>query len=367
MQLINASMETRAQLPIGVFEEVNLFARRNSVTMKTFTLVTLLLVSATVFASLSFVSQVKAEGDVIILSDTIYQYYGYAPFSISKGDYIVAGEVQNIGTKALHFNITAVFYDADGSIIGNSFLSDRNSDTSPCYLHVLLPGRRSPFAVWLSRFDEAGVFRLVDHYRLEVSTSPAEVFHSGFAIVSDSSHEAGSTLYIEGDVKNIGTDYIDGYNVIATFYNENGDVLAVSMESTSYTLVDPSTGESGFPPNQTYIFSVSLIGFNEGGRLEEVSRYELTVEGFDYSLWTNDGQLISPEIVYVLGTINEPGGSNQTETFPYGVLGAVAVAIVLLLIVAFLIMRKRRKGKNGIEQRQKQSSSLQRNGKDSIT
>jgi hypothetical protein len=312
--------------------------------MKTFTLVTLLLVSATVFASLSFVSEVKADGDVIILSDTIYQNYGYAPFSISKGDYIVAGEVQNIGAEALHFNITALFYNADGSIIGTSFLSDSYSDTSPCYLHVLLPGMRSPFAVWLSRFDETGTFRLVDHYRLEVSTSPAEVFHSGFAIVSNSSHEAGGSLYIEGDLKNIGTDYVDGYNVIATFYKENGDVLAVSMESTAYTLVNPSTGEKGFPPNQTSIFSVSLNGFNEGGRLEEVSRYELTAEGYDYSLWTSDGQLISPEVVYVLGVVQEPVGPDQTEVFPYDVYAAVAVAIAVLFIVAFLVSRRRMKG-----------------------
>jgi hypothetical protein len=311
--------------------------------MKTCAMVTLLLVSVTIFASLSFVSQLKADGDVIILSDTIYQNYGYAPFSVDKGDYIVAGEVQNTGSEALHFNITATFYDADGNVVGSSFISDTFSETSPCYLHVLLPGKRSPFTVWLSRFDETGAFRLVDHYNLEVSTSPPVVYHTGFAIVSSSSHEAGSSLYIEGGLKNIGTDYIDGYNVIATFYKENGDVMAVTMESTAYTLVDPSTGESGFPPNQTSIFSVSLNGFNEGGRLEEVSRYELTAEGVDYSLWTNDGQLISPEVVYVLGIVQEPDGSDQTDIFQYLVYAAVAATIAVLLIVAFLVTRRRRK------------------------
>jgi hypothetical protein len=312
--------------------------------MKAFALVTLLLVSAAVLASVGFVSQVKADGEVIILSDTIYQNYGYAPFSISKGDYIIAGEVQNVGAEALHFNITAVFYDAGGSVIGTSFLSDSFSDASPCFLHVLLPNRRSPFAVWFSRFDETGNFRLVDHYSLDVSTSPAEVFHSGFAIVSNSSHEAGSSLFVEGDLKNIGTEYIDGYNVFATFYKENGDVLAVSMEGGAYTLVDPSTGERGFPPNQTTYFSVSLNGFNEGGRLEEVSRYELTAEGYDYSSWTSDGQLISPEVVYVLGVVQEPVEPVQTEGFPYGVYVTVAAAIAVLLIVAFLVLRRRRKG-----------------------
>jgi hypothetical protein len=313
--------------------------------MKLTVLVTLLLlVSAAVFASVDLVGQVKAEGNVIILSDTIYQNYGNAPFSNSKGDYIVAGEVQNNDAEALHFNITAVFYDADGSVIGTSFLSDSFSDTSPVYLHVLLPNRRSPFAVWFSRFDETGNFRLVDHYTLEVSTSPAEVFHSGFAIVSNSSHEIGGSVYIEGYLENIGTHYIEGYNVIATYYKENGDVLAASMEGGGYSQVDPATGEKGFPPNETAYFSTSLNGFNEGGRLDEFSRYELTAEGFDYSLWTSDGQLITPEVAYVLGVVQEPVQPIQTEGFPYGVIAAAAATIAVLLAVAFLVLRRRRKG-----------------------
>jgi hypothetical protein len=317
---------------------------RIEATMKIFALITLLLISATIFTSVSLVSQVKAEGDVIILSDTIYQNYGYAPFSISKGDYIVAGEVQNVGAEALHFNITAVFYDASGNVIGSSFLSDSSSDTSPCYLHVLLPGRSSPFTVWFSRFDETGLFRVVDHYSLQVSTSSAGVFHSGFAIVSDTSHEADGSLYVEGDLKNIGTNYIDGYNVFATFYKENGDVLAVSMEGGAYTRVDPVTGERGFPPNQTAYFSMALNGFNEGGRLEEFSRYELTAEGYDYSLWSSDGHLINPEVVYVLGVVQEQVEPVDTEDFPFIAIIAAATAIVVVLIVAFLVLKRSRKG-----------------------
>jgi hypothetical protein len=39
---------------------------------------------------------------------------------------------------------------------------------------------------------------------------------------------------------------------------------------------------------------------NEGGRLEEFSRYEVTAEGYENSLWTTTGQLI-PEVVMFLG------------------------------------------------------------------
>jgi hypothetical protein len=320
---------------------------RSGANMKICALFLLLLIATAVLALVVSVPEVKAEGNVIILSDTIYQNYGYAPFSISKGDYIVAGEVQNVGAETVHFNITAVFYDVGGSVIGTSFLSDSSSDTSPCYFHVLLPDRRSPFTVWFSRFDETGYFRVVDHYSLQVSTSSAGVFHSGFAIVSDTSHEAGGSLFVEGDLKNIGTNYIDGFNVFATFYKENGNVLAVSMEGGSYTLVDPVTGERGFPPNQTASFGVALNGFNEGGRLEEFSRYELTAEGYDYSLWSSDRHLINPEVVYVLGVVQEPVVPVEpvdTDGFPFVAIIAAATVIVVLLVVLFLVLKRSRKG-----------------------
>ena len=63
-------------------------------------MILLLAVPNSVFAATSFILQAKAEGNVVILSHTIYQTYGSAPFSVDKGDYTVAGEVQNNGEGA---------------------------------------------------------------------------------------------------------------------------------------------------------------------------------------------------------------------------------------------------------------------------
>jgi hypothetical protein len=250
--------------------------------------------------------------------------------------------VQNVGIQALRFNVTAEFYDSSNEIVGTAFLSDSLADVAPSYLHVLLPGKKSPFVIVLSRFNEGGDFRMVDHYSLKVTSSPANLYKSGFEILSQSSHEAAGTLFIEGEIKNIGTEYVDGFMVFATFYNETGEVVAVASEGGGYTLVDASTGERGFPPNQTCSFSTKLDGFNEGGRLQQVDRYELTAEGYDYSLWTTDGQLINPEIVYVLGSVTQPEEEpNEPESSPIILYAAVATIVAVLLTATLLMLRKR--------------------------
>ena len=77
--------------------------------MKTQTLATIFLAITVVVALIGFSPQVRADGDVVVLSHTILQTYGFPPFSADKGDYLIAGEVQNEGTQASRFNITTDF------------------------------------------------------------------------------------------------------------------------------------------------------------------------------------------------------------------------------------------------------------------
>ncbi len=77
------------------------------------TLISLLLIMS-LSLCIGFFSEVKAQEDINILSTTIYQTYGFSPFSVSKGDYFVVGEIENFGSEAQQFNVTATFYDASG-------------------------------------------------------------------------------------------------------------------------------------------------------------------------------------------------------------------------------------------------------------
>jgi hypothetical protein len=338
----------RFRLPIQRYQKYYILSPANPerINMKTLALIVILMVSTVV--AVASIPQARADGDVVILSHTIFQTEGFPPFSFDNGDYFVAGEVQNVGTEALNFNITADFYDSNNEIVGTAFLSDTLADVPPSYLHVLLPGKKSPFQIYLSRFDEeTGDFRLVDHYSLKLTTSQASNFQPGLEILSQSSHEAAGTIFIEGEVKNIGTEYMDGFMVFATFYDKNGEVLAVASEGGSYTLVDAS-GERGFAPSQTASFSVALEDFREGGRLQQVDRYEVTAEGYDYSLWTADGYLINPETVYVLGSVESPSPSptpteepSQPDDSPLILYAAIAAIGVVLFILTLLVLRKR--------------------------
>jgi hypothetical protein len=287
---------------------------------------------ATSLLYVGFSSEVSGQENVRVLSSTIYQTYGSAPFSVSKGDYLVAGEVENLGSEAQKFNLTATFYDASGTMLGASYLSDSLPDAPACYLHALLSSQKSPFLMWFSRFDDQGNYRVVDHYDLILTVSPANTYYPGLVIASNSSHEVDSILYVEGNIENTSSTSMDSLSVYVTYYKENGDVLAVSAE-----------GGRGLAPNETGPFSVSLNGFNEGGRLEEIYRYDVTAEGYDNSLWTADGQLINPEVVYVLGTPEETVVPVQPDSFPYFIYVVAIVLVLVIVVVAVLFLRKSQK------------------------
>jgi len=240
--------------------------------MKSLTIIiTFLLVTILAGFLLSIAPAKAQDSDIAILSNSIYQTYGFSPFNFNQGDYHVTGEVQNTGTQALHFNLTGTFYDSTSKIIGTAYLTDTQPDFGPSYLHVILPGKTSPFELFLSRFNQTGDFIMVDHYTLTINTSPARLFKQGLEITQQDSHETDGTLIINGEIKNIGTDYIDGFNVYATFFNNRGEVIAVSSEGGGYIQTD-SSGKSGFPPNNNTSFQVTLSDFTHGGRLQQVDQ-----------------------------------------------------------------------------------------------
>jgi hypothetical protein len=303
--------------------------------MKLRALILFLAITA-ILLSVNISFEVKAQENVAVLSSTIYQTWGSAPFSLDKGDYLVAGEVENFGSTPQKFNLTAIFYDSSGAILGTSYLSDSLPDAPACYLHVLLPNQKSPFLLWFSRFDQQGIFRIVDHYELVLTTSLAGSYHPGLVIVLSSSHEAGGSLFIEGSIQNVGSATTDGLSVYVTYYNTNGDVLAVSAEGTS-----------GLAPNEIAPFMVPLNGFNEGGRLEAIDRYEVVAESYENSLWNGEGQLIRPEVVYTLGTPEPTVVPVQPENSDYVFILVLVIVVFVIIAVAVTLMRsKKAKPKN---------------------
>ncbi|MCW4016042.1 MAG: FxLYD domain-containing protein [Candidatus Bathyarchaeota archaeon] len=199
---------------------------------------------------------VQALGDVQIVS--------HSSFYNSLDTLYVVGELENTGDVATEFTkVTATFYGSDNQVI----------DTSIGYstLDVLLPGRKSPFAVMLLQDDGA-----MDVYNYTLSVSWQEYDEDkpiGLEILSsEESVDVLDCLHITGEIKNTADSNANSVMVCATFYDSTGTVVGRSWE-----YADPSD----MAPNQTGTFDVQLI-YEE--QIEKVASYSLSAESEEYSV-----------------------------------------------------------------------------------
>jgi len=207
-------------------------------------------------APISFISQVNGVTDVEFLSHT-----GYLD---SFGYYHVVGEVQNVGDQAVNFAIVEVtFYNSSDDVIGTRF--------DLTMLYVLLAGRKSPFKIdLLDVAQSANVYR----YSLDLTFSAASSIPLGLEILTHSSRvDEFGCMHIVGEIKNSGSEIAHGVRLIATYYDEAGDVVAA-------TLTDLDPIYNYLNPGQTESFEILL----SEERTPLVDTYELTAESTEYAL-----------------------------------------------------------------------------------
>jgi hypothetical protein len=297
---------------------------------------------ATLIASTN--SIVKADENVIILSQTAFtEYYS------GGGAYHVFGEVQNIGNQAVRYNITATFYNSKNEVVVTSFLSGSRwfdnihgdgDSRAFSYLLVLQLSEKSPFELVLPNgwVD----INSVDHYTLEVTSSPANQFSLGLKIASNTLYNSSGNLNIDGELKNVGNKGMDEIKVIATFYNKSGEIVAAGSVGQGFSPVDK--GEPGFSPNQTYQFSLRLATGVFASVYSVIDRYALTAEGYTYA----------DNTAYSLGSTPTPQPTSPpTTSTPIELYATIAIAIIIVLI-ASLLVRTNIKRKNAQSLRPKQ-------------
>ena len=216
-----------------------------------------LLILVSLFTAISFTSQVKALEDVTILSHT-----GYLD---SSGYYHVVGELENIGEQAVNFvQIEATFYQADDVVI--------TVRIAVTMLNTILVNRKSPFEILLLDTTESSK---VDHYNLNLTFLTTASIPEGLEILSYSSYVDDSDhMHINGEIKNVATEKAQTVKVIATYYDDNGKVVAAAM-----TLLDPIHSE--LDPNQTMPFEILLT---DETRTPLIKTYELTAGSLQYAI-----------------------------------------------------------------------------------
>jgi len=143
--------------------------------------------------------------------------------------YKVIGVVRNnLDTNIESVNVTATFFDAE-----NKLMAVRNTSTE---LKIIEPNQNVPFEVYLL-LDPTK--ELPDRYELTLSyvkTSKASV--AGLEIVKRTWTIDETTGYhiLTGEIQNTGQQKAQGVKILCTYYDADGNVIAVSRTFIRSTL-----------------------------------------------------------------------------------------------------------------------------------
>jgi hypothetical protein len=196
-------------------------------------------------------SSVQPAPAIVILSHSSYLD--------SIGCYHVVGEVRNDSSNKLKYvEITATFYNSAGTVVGTDF-----TYTS---IDTLLPNQKSPFELIET---DAAISAQVDHYAVAFSDSNITGADSyrAFTILSHSSSTDSLGYYhVVGEVENTGTQAVTYVNVVGTFYDTTGKVVAAHFTYTS-----PHDLAAG----QTAPFEIIVLSDTQSAK---ISSYELQVQ-----------------------------------------------------------------------------------------
>lgn len=135
--------------------------------------------------------------------------------------FTVVGVVQNnLGTNIESVNVSATFYDAENNLIGRRF--------SPTALEILEPEQRAPFEIYLLLNSSTDIADIC--YELTLSyVKTSEETISGLVILNrTSSIDINGYCRISGEVQNKGIRKAVSVKMFCTYYDSEGNLLAVS-------------------------------------------------------------------------------------------------------------------------------------------
>lgn len=192
---------------------------------------------------------------------------GSSQTSTDFGSTYIVGEVRNNLSDVVEYvQIVGSFYDSSGLLI--------DTDFTYTDLDYLRPAEKSPFKLIIS--DESVASR-IDNYALSVNWQPVYANASAVAAatvltIQEGEQRIGEFGWYEvvGEVVNGGTDSTEYVKVVATFYDEAGQVI-----NTDYTYTDPTDLAAG----QSAPFELSVT---DEDIAEEIESVKLATQSQDY-------------------------------------------------------------------------------------
>ena len=244
----------------------------------------------------------------------ILSYSWYA--SPSDGDFIVVGEIQNIGNSVLSsVSLNAVVYASGGTELASA--------STTAFVSYLLPQQKAPFYIDFGSpgTDTSSTYSTVSNVKFTITNAPTTVeqpyeslsLNTGFVGALDGAYT------IMGLLSNTGNQTASGIRVVGTYYNSVGTVVAVGFNNVTGSLT----------PNNSATFTVSE--FDATPRMvSQISNYSLLVQ--TQTLQNNN----SPS------SASTSAPSSGSAGLTYGVVGAVMIVVVAVTALVFLRKRRNR-------------------------
>lgn len=192
----------------------------------------------------------SAWGEISIQNDQ--QFFG------DDGSLHIVGEIKN------NFNVPINQIKIDATLYSNGILVDAIK-TSPM-LNTLMPEMKNPFDIIITGY----VAKEIDEYSLSVSYKIAEPKSQVIEITtSDFSRDNFDNLVITGTVTNKGEITTNTIVVVATLYDKNGNVAAVSKAYVEPDYLRANDESFFFIPVPDKIQSKSIVDYSLTAESEE--------------------------------------------------------------------------------------------------
>ncbi len=251
------------------------------------------------------------------------------------GNLVLVGEVQNIGTTVLKYvDIAGRITSSDGS------QAQWENRVLGLYL---LPQQKAPFYLEFSRQSASygswfGVIIL--NVELVAYIAP-ETTKYQYQNVEVTTHQGSANsvgeYWVNGELKNTGTQTASNITIVATYYNSSGATVAFGYTNRISTL----------SPNEIKTFKVGAFDLNQ----TEVSSDKKI---YGYSLLVQVESPLSEGIAPTassapVGTSGPIDSGNDMDTDTGNNLDAtnivIIVAVIVIVVVALILFSKRKKSK----------------------
>jgi hypothetical protein len=244
----------------------------------------------------------------------------------------IVGEIQNIGTSTIaRVVLTAVVYGSDGTIQGTI--------TGYAWLSYMAPQQKSPFLFEIFTPSDYDNWYLAGVSKVEISVEEAKetsnYLYSDFEVtvssagVSTSGEDRGA-YWVNGFVKNVGSQTATKLAVAAIFYNSSG--CAVAIGRTDFLVPE------NVNPSMTASFKVGAMYTLQFEEAENriIDSYALYVEAVTPLLKGNAPTATAP-VTGSSTTSQNPSDQPSNRNFIYII---IIGAVVFAVIVALLMTRK---------------------------